>query len=393
MTTSTPGFIGQRLTEARQARGLSGADLADLVGVSAQSVSKYENGHQTPKIEVLHKIASRLNIPRAYFLRPCLADEANPIFWRGKLSVSNIKRDRAEVRLQWMKEILDYLTGYFDFPKLNLPKIQIDDIDGIGPDFLEHVASEIRDYWGIRSGPMPDVLEKLEANGVLVSRIHVGVEKLDAFSQWSKDVPHIILSRDKASAVRQRFDALHELSHMILHTSVTQKRLNDKAFYKKIEKQADQLASFLLLPAKEFADELDAPSLDSFLALKERWGASIGTMIMRCRSLKIIDEMEAKRMWINYNRRGWRTGEPLDGKMEKETPYMIKRSFEMLMSEGVQSASDITTALPFPVSDLEELTDLESGTLSGIANKRSEPVLKGKSDETNIVSIFSEKNN
>src|SRR3546814_11130052 len=91
---------------------------------------------------------------------------------------------------------------------------------------------------------MPDVIEKLETNGILVSRIHVGVEKLDAFSQWSDrfEIPFIVLGRDKASAVRQRFDALHELAHIVLHRSVSARKLNDRAFYNTVERQADRLA-------------------------------------------------------------------------------------------------------------------------------------------------------
>jgi Zn-dependent peptidase ImmA (M78 family) len=204
---------------------------------------------------------------------------------------------------------------------------------------------------------MPDVIEKLETNGILVSRIHVPAEKLDAFSQWSDKfgIPLVILSRDKASAVRQRFDAPHELAHIVLHKAVSQKRLNDKALYNMVEKQADKLAFCLLIPAEEFTQGLYAPSLDGFLALKARWGASVGAMIMRCRTLNMIDNDEGQRMWINYNRRGWRNGEPLDTKMEKETLHLIRRSFELLMSEKVQSAADIMTALPFPPADLEEL--------------------------------------
>lgn len=377
MTTTTPGFIGERLTEARRARGISAIDLAGLVGVSTVSLSKYENGRQTPQLEVLHKIALALNIPRQYFLRPIKQDNTYPVFWRSKLSAPPRTRERAAVRLEWMKETVDYLADYLDFPTLNIPDIKVDDISAVGLNGLQDIATTIRKHWDIRPGPFPDVLEKLETNGILVSRIHVGAEKLDAFSQWStRGVPFIMLSRDKASAVRQRFDALHELVHIVLHKSVTQTRLNDTEFYKAIEKQADQLACYLLLPEKEFVEELYAPSLDGFLALKERWGASVGAMIMRCRSLDIIDDDEVKRMWINYTRRGWRNGEPLDGKMEKENPYMIRRGFEMLMSEGVQSASDIMAALPFPPDDLEEIADLEPGTLTGRKDTRPDPVLK-----------------
>ena len=397
MTSTTPGFVGPRLTEARKARGISATDLADLVGVSVQSISKYENGHQTPRLEVLHALAETLKMPRAYFLRPVCASDNKPVFWRAKLSAPPVMRDRAGVRLEWMKEVADYIATYFDLPDVNIPKIDIPEhLEAIDLDFIEKAANIIRAHWNVRPGPMPDVIEKLETNGILVSRIHVGAEKLDAFSQWSDrfGLPFIVLSRDKASAVRQRFDALHELAHIILHNSVAERRLNDRAFYKTVEKQADRLANCLLLPAQEFSEELYAPSLDGFLSLKERWGASVGAMIMRCVSLNILDEDEARRMWINYNRRGWRNGEPLDGKLEKERPYLIRRSFELLISEGVQSARDILKALPFPAADLEEIADLEPGTLTGIVETRPEPVLKSQyRDETasNVVQIFGKR--
>src|SRR3546814_18285164 len=128
---------------------------------------------------------------------------------------------------------------------------------------------------------MPDVIEKLETNGILVSRIHVGVEKLDAFSQWSDrfEIPFIVLGRDKASAVRQRFDALHELVHIVLPRSVSARKLNDHAFYNTVESQADRLAPCLLLPDREFLEELYEPYLEGFLALQDRGGVSVGGRI------------------------------------------------------------------------------------------------------------------
>jgi hypothetical protein len=74
--------------------------------------------------------------------------------------------------------------------------------------------------------------------------------------------------------------------------------------------------------------------------------------------------------------RGWRKGEPFDGKMEKESPHLIRRSFEMLLEEKVQTIADIRNALPFPLEDLEELADLEPGTLGAPVQARAEPVLK-----------------
>ncbi|MBX9732356.1 MAG: XRE family transcriptional regulator [Sphingomonas sp.] len=394
MSIVTQGFVGARLTEARRARGISATDLADLVGVSVQSISKYENEHQSPKLDVVHKLASQLKFPHDYFLRPLPTADQRPVFWRAKLSAPPIARDRAEVRLEWMKETVDYLAGYFDLPALNIPKIDLPDDGFADSDFVERAAKTIREYWDIRPGPMPDTIEYLETNGILVSRIHVRADKLDAFSQWSDrcGVPFVVLSRDKASAARQRFDTLHELVHIVAHANVPHRRLNDRAYYKAIEKQADQIASAILLPELDFIGELYAPSLDAFLTLKERWGVSVAAMIMRCKSLDIIDDEAAKRLWINYNRRGWRNGEPLDGKMPKEEPHLIRRSFEMLIEEGVQSPAEIMKALPFPPADLEELADLEPGTLTGSSPSRAAPIFKDELlANSNVVNMFGRK--
>lgn len=388
MTTAL-GFIGRRLTEARQARGVSATDLASMVEISAQSLSRYENSHQMPRHETVEKISSSLGFAKTYFFREFGTPDGKPVFWRSKMSAQVSDLDRATVRLSWLKEVVDYLGEYFDFPELNLPKIVVpSDPTEIKSEFLEDAAAQLRDHWSVPHGPLPDILEKIEGNGILVSRIHVRADKVDAFSQWSDrfKIPFIMLSRDKASAARQRFDALHELAHIILHQGVEARHLNNKSTYKMLEKQADVFASYMLLPEQDFVDELYAPTLDGMLSLKERWGVSVAAMIMRCKSLDILDDYAAKKMWMNYTRRGWRKGEPFDGKMEKEAPYLIRRSFEMLLDQKVQSVADIKAALPFPLEDMEELADLEPGTLGAPTESRAEPVLKAVAN-SNVVSF------
>jgi hypothetical protein len=62
----------------------------------------------------------------------------------------------------------------------------------------------------------------------------------------------------------------------------------------------------------------------------------------------------------------------------------------MLLEENVQSVADIKRALPFPVSDLEELTDLEPGTLGVAVEEKAGPMLKPQFRgelPSNVVSI------
>src|SRR5205823_1961971 len=114
-----------------------------------------------------------------------------------------------------------------------------------------------------------------------------------------------------------------------------------------------------------FAKEMGAPSLDTFVSLKRRWGVSIQAMIMRCRDLSIINDDQEKRLWINLNRRGWKKEEPLDNLIEPETPKLIRRSIEMLISENVRRPEHIIADLHLASSDIEELAGLPSGFLRG----------------------------
>ena len=51
-------IIPSRITEAREARAFSMGDLADSIGVTRQSISKFERGIINPSIQSLQAIAN-----------------------------------------------------------------------------------------------------------------------------------------------------------------------------------------------------------------------------------------------------------------------------------------------------------------------------------------------
>jgi hypothetical protein len=60
----------------------------------------------------------------------------------------------------------------------------------------------------------------------------------------------------------------------------------------------------------------------------------------------------------------------------------------------VQTVPDIRNALPFPLDDLEEIADLEPGTLGAPVQTRAEPVLKAgvkTGSGGNVVRLFDKK--
>ena len=62
--------IGKQLKSARLQAGLSQRDLAEKVGISAQVISKYERGLDTPGSAVLIRLAKAFGVRVEYFFRP-----------------------------------------------------------------------------------------------------------------------------------------------------------------------------------------------------------------------------------------------------------------------------------------------------------------------------------
>ncbi len=54
--------LGRKIASARKCAGLTQHDLADKVGVTAQAVSKWEQGRSCPDIAILDEIADNLGI-------------------------------------------------------------------------------------------------------------------------------------------------------------------------------------------------------------------------------------------------------------------------------------------------------------------------------------------
>ena len=328
----TPGFIGDRLSQAREARGLTAISLAEIIGVNSASISNYERGRQSPSPEVMERIASVLNQPLAFFLRPMPISKQEDIWWRAMSSATKSARDRANARHAWLRDIVTYLSEFVDFPDTNIPDFHLSgDVQQITTGMIEDIAAECRRYWKLGTGPIADVVLLMENNGVIVSRGELEAESLDAYSQRPHDSDHpiVFLGSDKASAVRSRHDASHELGHLILHRDVEAKTIRNPVLFKLIESQAHRFAAAFNLPAEGFADQLWAPTLDAFLALKPHWKVAISAMIMRSEQLGMLSEEQAKRSWINMSRRGWRKQEPLDERLVAERPRVLRRSFEL----------------------------------------------------------------
>jgi Zn-dependent peptidase ImmA (M78 family)/transcriptional regulator with XRE-family HTH domain len=365
MRQGTPGFVGERLREAREARGVSGIALAEMLGVSRQAISQYELGTSTPGIEVLEKAASVLNVTPQFFRAARQRAPIGTVFYRSFSSATKTARVRVERRLGWLKEVVQFLEEHVEFPEVDLPIFEGDPM-GLSNAEIEVLAARTRVALGVPGGPMPNLVVLLENHGVVVSRFEVGTRSLDAFSEWSPEDgrPYVVLSSDKSSAVRSRMDAAHELGHLVLHRAMSDERLRDKAVFALIEDQAYRFAGALLLPADEFSDDFCLPTLGELRHLKEKWLVSMALIVKRCEALDLLPEREITRLYIALGRQGWKTREPLDDELEPESPRSLRDAFELILNEGVQSRLQIRSSLHFSQADIEDLAGLPTGSLA-----------------------------
>ena len=366
MKPGTPGFNAIRLREAREARGLTAISLSDIIGVSRQAISQYENNSQTPRPEVMEKIANALQLPLAYFRFNDIISKGT-IFYRSMSSATKTARIRAENRYSWLRIIEIFLREYIQFPQEKYPDFDMPkDPNRISSEMIEDLAIQTRRFWGLQDNPIANIVLLLENNGTIIARDDLEADTLDAFSDVSSNVraPYIILGADKAIAVRSRFDAAHEAAHYILHRNIDEVYLTRKSEYQLIEKQAHRFAAAFLLPANTFANDFYSATLDALKNIKPKWGASIAMMIQRSHDLDFISEDQKIKLFINLSKRGWKTKEPLDDVIEVEQPTLLKRAFELIINENMLSRQEILARIPLATADIEKLAGLPLGFFS-----------------------------
>ena len=381
MKPGTPGFVGARLKEAREARFLSAIALADLVGVSRQAISLYENGAKTPGPEVMQSLTSTLNLPELFFCRPLSdADQDNTVFWRSMSAATKTARNRAKMRYRWIRDIVSYLREFIAFPEVNLPKLKLPiDPNAMSLDDIEECANNTRKFWELGSGPIDNLVWLLENNGVVVTRDTLGADTLDSLSEFRKDdeTPYMVLGSDKAVCARSRFDAAHELGHLILHRDINRSSLNTLPIFRLIEDQANRFAAAFLVPASSFGNDFYSANLDILARLKPKWRVSIAMMIKRAGDLSFVSPEHEKKLWINYARRRWRGPgrEPLDNELAVEEPKFLCRSFQLLINDGIQTREQLLSRLPYNANDIEALTGLQTGHLT-LSKAVQEPTIQ-----------------
>lgn len=369
MRAENKDIIPYRINQARVSRGMSLADLADLIGVTKQAVSQFETGKNNPLDSTLNRIASVLHYSPEFFRKPVPTNSsmASGVFFRSKKTARQKDLNAAEMKIEILREIDDYLSQYIDFPPVNFPKADYI-YDGSFPldnSSIESYARELRDYWNLGNGPINNLMNIVQKNGIIVSSTHFRLEKMDGLSEWYNNKPYIFMSRDKDTNCRIRFGIAHELGHLLMHAgNVPKEDLFKKNIHLQLEDEANRFASAFLLPKDSFSKDVFGSSIDHFIQLKAKWKVSISAMIYRCKTLHLLSENQIRYLNSQMTQRAYWRHEPLDSDMPVERPFAHKQAIKLLLENDIIQPSDFVNSIGCMSDELEEYCCLEKGTLS-----------------------------
>lgn len=352
------GFQGKRLAQARKVRMLTQKSLADLIGKSSQAVSQYESEKAEPSYEVVQDLAEVLRVPAALFYKPW--DDhgsSSPVFYRSMAAATKRAREAAQSKLEWIDDVVAYFEENLDLPQFTefdfgLPEDPMLIDDGM----IEDAAMKVREMWGLGDGPIDNMIGVMERHGIFVFKLPLGADTLDALSaDWNEGHPYVVIGTDKGTPFRWRFDAGHELGHLVLHRHVPEKSLRTSELNKIIENQAHRFSSAFLMPEETFVDSLTAVTLDSYKQMKPYWRCSIQAMIRRTKDLGVIGEDDYRRLNVGISRRKWRKVEPFDLNAPEERPALARKCLAVIQSSFNASEDEFYNATCLPLDFGREL--------------------------------------
>lgn len=309
---------GERIKQAREFKGLTQTQLANLIGVKQAAISQLERNEFMPSSEVLEAIAEHTGfLPPFFEVPPDISLPLGTLNYRARKSLTAREETQAYQYANVLYQQIKRIAPDLSVPSMNLPRL---------PNVSTRKAAQVtRDALGFSvDEPIRKLLKGIESGGVFIFTLPSPIPDIDAFSTWAQldELRPIIVMMSGKPMDRLRFSIAHELGHLVMHGAMSGRR-------RLLENEANEFASDFLTPERAMRNEMTSPvTLTSLARLKVRWGVSIQALIMRAKSLKIITDRQAKYLFTQMSVQGWRTREPSNLDIGAELPSMVRRMIE-----------------------------------------------------------------
>jgi Zn-dependent peptidase ImmA (M78 family)/transcriptional regulator with XRE-family HTH domain len=345
-------MLGSRIKQGRTAAGLSLRELAQAVGLSAMAISKYERDQVKPSSEILLRLAKALSVRVEYFFRQPGVELTDVEFRKhAKLSAQDEAKALDDVREQLERWLELEAVVPASWPKaFALPRglpAQVNSYDEV-----EALANRMRDSWQQGTGPIRNLMDKMEEEGIkVIVTPHDGGKKFDGLVAKARGHTVIVVGKDWPGD-RQRFTLAHELGHLVLHGRLASKLDEERA--------CNRFAGAFLVPRDEVIRLLGTSRSwlepRELYLLKHEWGLSMNGWLHRAQDLGILNQSAARRHWQFFTQQSedgtnWREREP--GKpYVRECPLRFAQLVYRALAEDLVGESKAAELLGLNLVDL-----------------------------------------
>lgn len=330
-------LTASRLVLARKRRRMTLSSLSKESGISVRSLTAFENGHKAPSMETLGSLSEALELPVSFFTAQDIDELAvDSVSFRALSKMSALDRDSARGAGRIVVEINDWIEQRFGLPCADVPTLP-----HLAP---EEAAERVRALWGLGEAPIPNMVHLLESHGVRVFSLAADCSSVDAFSfRWKRTNPFVVLNLEK-SGERGRFDAAHELGHLVMHS---EHRIPHGV---EAEQEAQQFASSFLMPRSGLlAQQLYSADARRILSAKLKWQVAAVALAYRLKDLDLLSEWNYRTTVKQLSQMGFRSGEP--GGINRESSQLLSKVFAALRAQGI-SIYDMADDLNLTIEEL-----------------------------------------
>ena len=283
------------LALARESRGVTQNQLVEQIpNLNQGNYSKMEKGLISVPDETISNIAKVLRYSKSFFFKRSVNTPISSFYYRKRVSMSKKDLSILEAKLDIIRLIVDELLESVDIPDFNIPHFEVDDDTS-----ATNIAIKIREFLKIPRGPISNLIEVLEAAGVIIYFFKANVSKFDGITLLTDKGQPIIFINESISNDRKLYTIAHELGHLIMHIPYSPLPTDRDE-----EKEANEFAGEFLMPYLDCRNDLMDLRYNQLGTLKSYWKVSKAAIVYRAKNIYAITGERYTNLNIELSKNG-----------------------------------------------------------------------------------------
>jgi Zn-dependent peptidase ImmA (M78 family) len=243
---------GKVLQWARDIRGLTVANAAELLEISSDELLAYESGEKKPLVGLLRKMSARYQINFTSLLMPePLPPRRLPTDHRTRHHKKRLSIDTL-VAIEDVTEALEIFRDISSTKRSVIPKLKIgratlrEDPEEVAARERQKfgVSYEVQKSWRNHRKARIEWRKRIEERGIFSYMIALPIEELSGFSLLHDRLAAICINDNEPTEGAKTFTLLHEYCHLLLRKA----GISDQNNNNNVERFCNRFAASFLIP-------------------------------------------------------------------------------------------------------------------------------------------------